>query len=574
MQITGGFSGDELKSMGMQHNGPIAGIAVHGNHIATAGYCNQLILWDAQNHTAVARANHDHIVNQCAFNSNGTLLVSASGDYSARVWEVPSLRLKALLADHEDDVDMAVFSPDDQFIATCALDRCVRVFDLNGQCLHTMRGHTGNVLSLAWSLDGKLLVSSSVDGTVREWDTETGEVIKITNIQVRTDSVAMDKQGRIWAGDDRGRIAGIVNGNATYTPAHEAGIKKIVLASEQNILVTLSYDRCLAVWKISEDGTVKEINRSICPAEIWARAAAILSDNHVVVGTFGSTYAIFDWHTGVWDLTGVAASRAIDAVLCVEGDVYTVGDAGIVECNGQPHAAMGSLCNFLVTVGHRLLTGGQMGELFDAHTGESIYQHQSPLNCATSFMRHGQAHVAIGTYTGEILVFALQNDSTLKLVTMLHAFENAVKGLAASETTLFSVCASTEIAWHSLDDFSLQKNLCSAHERIANACVFMGNNSFASVGRDKVLRIWSELGFQFHTTPHNHSVKCIAINTDNSIIMTGSYTGTVAAFDLRARQWLPIQRPTTSGISSLCWDAVHNQFLAASYDGNVYPVNP
>ena len=106
----------------MQHSGPIAGIAVHGNHIATAGYCNQLILWDAERREAVARACHDHIVNQCAFNNTGTLLVSSSGDYSARVWEVPSLRLKAVLADHQDDVDMALFSPDDQLIATCAAE--------------------------------------------------------------------------------------------------------------------------------------------------------------------------------------------------------------------------------------------------------------------------------------------------------------------------------------------------------------------------------------------------------------------------------------------------------------------
>jgi hypothetical protein len=32
----------------MRHQGPIAGIAAHGHLIATAGYDNKLILWDAR----------------------------------------------------------------------------------------------------------------------------------------------------------------------------------------------------------------------------------------------------------------------------------------------------------------------------------------------------------------------------------------------------------------------------------------------------------------------------------------------------------------------------------------------
>src|ERR1700674_1807049 len=169
----------------MHHDGPIAGIASHGDLIATAGYDNRIILWDARSRVGIACANHDHLVNQCAFSSDGRWLVSASSDYSARVWEVPTLRLKAVLPCHGDDVDMAVFSPDDRRIATCALDRCVRIFDLDGRCLGEMRGHTGNVLSLAWSPDGRHVVSSSVDGTIRRWDTERQIEIGVTDLGIR-----------------------------------------------------------------------------------------------------------------------------------------------------------------------------------------------------------------------------------------------------------------------------------------------------------------------------------------------------------------------------------------------------
>jgi hypothetical protein len=43
----------------IHHNGPIAGIATWGNWIATAGYDNQLILWNALERTSVAIGNHE-----------------------------------------------------------------------------------------------------------------------------------------------------------------------------------------------------------------------------------------------------------------------------------------------------------------------------------------------------------------------------------------------------------------------------------------------------------------------------------------------------------------------------------
>src|SRR5471030_627071 len=175
----------------MRHKGPIAGIAAHGHLIATAGYDNRLILWDSTTRQALARANHDHLINQCAFSADGRWLVSASSDHTARLWEVPALRLHAVLAGHEDDVDMAVFAPDDSLIATCALDRCVRIFDRTGRCLQTMRGHSGNVLALAWMSDSRHLASTSVDGTIRVWDSLLGRQTAITELHIRSDCIAL-----------------------------------------------------------------------------------------------------------------------------------------------------------------------------------------------------------------------------------------------------------------------------------------------------------------------------------------------------------------------------------------------
>ena len=563
--------------MSIQHIGPIAGIAAHRHWIASAGYDNRLILWDRATRQAVHVAHHDHLVNHCAFSSDGRWLVSASSDYTARIWSVPELRLQAVLAGHADDVDMAVFSPDDQYIATCALDRCVRIFARGGACLHTLRGHTGNVLSLAWSHDGAQVVTSSVDGTIRSWDARTGEQSAMTDLGMRSDSVEMTRNGRIYAGDDYGRIAIIDHGTARFVDAHAAGVKKIALDEAQGLLVSLSYDRTLAVWHIAgaeanTDAPLALLRRTELPSPIWARAATILDDGRIACGTFGSTYALYDLNTGVWDLQDVAAGQAINAVWHSGNAAYTVGDAGTVRCNGTSVAEMHSLCNFLVASAGHLYTGGQLGQIFDARVGTVLYQHPSPLNCAVALEHLGAPYIAVGAYTGEILLFAVQHDGSLTLAHTLQAYENAVKGLSINQDTLFSVCANTDIAWHGIGDWQLRRRVPRAHQRIANACCAIDGEGFASVGRDLILRLWHGQTQADYVTPHTHSVKCISVNAQRTTVMTGSYGGTVACFDLLTRRWGPLHRLSHAGISSISWNSAQQQFLAASYDGRVYPV--
>jgi len=555
----------------MHHVGPIAGVAAYGPWVATAGYDNRLILWDAAHREAVARGTHDHLVNACDFSHDGRWLVSASSDHSARIWSVPDLHLHAVLGGHGDDVDMARFSPDDSLIATCALDRLVRVFDASGHCRHTMAGHTGNVLSLVW-LDRTRFVTSSVDGTLREWSAVSGTLLSTTAIGVRADCVEIAADGRILAGDDLGRITVLdAAGDPVFVVAHDAGIKKLVLGQDGRLMVTLAYDRTIAVWRLAEGDLPREIGRSELPAAIWARAAAICPDGRIAVGTFGGTYALFDCADGSWDLAGVEAGPAVNAITATAGGIATIGDAGVLRIAGEAVGGPGSLCNFLIEASGRLLAGGHLGELYDARSGVVLHRHHSPLNCATTFTRGGLAHLAIGTYTGEILVFALAGAMPI-LVNSLRPHGNAVKGLAAVDGVLMSVCANTDIAWHDTRDWHELARVAKAHDRIANACVALAGGGFASVGRDRMLRLWLPGGDVAFLTPHPNSVKCMAASPCGRWIASGSYGGTIVLFDRATKAFEPMHRISKAGVATLVWNARYGAFLAATYDGAVHDI--
>ena len=154
----------------------------------------------------------------------------------------------------------------------------------------------------------------------------------------------------------------------------------------------------------------------------------------------------------------------------------------------------------------------------------------------------------------------------------LHS--NAIKGVAIADGVLFSVCATGAAALHRLPSFERIAEIPGAHTRIANGAAALRDGRFASVGRDLMLRLWAPDGRQLAavTTPHENSIKCVAVDPRTNFVATGGYHGRVAVYDPDKDAWVADVRPTTAGISSLCCTGVPGRFLASSYDGNVYPV--
>ncbi|CCI49526.1 unnamed protein product [Albugo candida] len=97
----------------------------------------------------------------------------------------------AAIYNHEHWVTAILYSPnpvhvsDNQVLqgafVTGSMDRCIRIFNLNGEQVITLRGHEGGVISLAWlrKMDRSLLLSGSWDGTCHIWDTTLQEPLHI-----------------------------------------------------------------------------------------------------------------------------------------------------------------------------------------------------------------------------------------------------------------------------------------------------------------------------------------------------------------------------------------------------------
>ena len=108
---------------------------------------------------------HDDAVSSAAFSPDGTRIVTASYDKTARVWDAATGQpIGEPLKGHESAVMSAAFSPDGKRIVTASEDNTARVWDAaTGQPIgEPLKGHDGAVFSAAFSPDGKRIVTASL----------------------------------------------------------------------------------------------------------------------------------------------------------------------------------------------------------------------------------------------------------------------------------------------------------------------------------------------------------------------------------------------------------------------------
>jgi eukaryotic-like serine/threonine-protein kinase len=114
-------------------------------------------------------------VTDAEFSADSALLVTASTDKFARVWDARTASLVTSMR-HTRTVAAAAFSPDGGQLATGSWDRTARVWDTRtGAPLSRPLTHDGHVLDVCFSPDGRRIATASRDGTARVWDGATGQ---------------------------------------------------------------------------------------------------------------------------------------------------------------------------------------------------------------------------------------------------------------------------------------------------------------------------------------------------------------------------------------------------------------
>jgi WD40 repeat protein len=99
-------------------------------------------------------------------------------DRTAQLWDTASGKLIATPLQHERVVRAVAFSPDGKAILTGSADKTARLWDTaSGKPIGLPLQHEGVVQAVAFGPDGKAILTGSADRTARLWDVSTEKPI-------------------------------------------------------------------------------------------------------------------------------------------------------------------------------------------------------------------------------------------------------------------------------------------------------------------------------------------------------------------------------------------------------------
>lgn len=120
-----------------------------------------------------------------------------------------------------------------------------------------LRGHTGEVLSAAYSPDGKSILTTSQDGSVRLWDIASGQAITITTYTGGITSAAFSYDGKLilTTGQDQGQdgVAELWNPDGSRVAilaGHTGSVLWGSFSPDGTLIVTAGQDKTARLWRV------------------------------------------------------------------------------------------------------------------------------------------------------------------------------------------------------------------------------------------------------------------------------------------------------------------------------------
>ncbi len=181
-------TGEKLFTLEREEHGYIRGLvfSTDGKTLASSDH-DTILLWDLDTKTVRAAFKAEMFLRSLAFSPNSRLIASGDDDGMVNLWKVTVQQqglagkiiqnLSTLkLTNHREEIVALAFSPDGKMLLSGSKDGTIRAWDTNtGQQQYICPGHVSDVIDIAVSAEGNTLISVHHDEEMLiKWDINTG----------------------------------------------------------------------------------------------------------------------------------------------------------------------------------------------------------------------------------------------------------------------------------------------------------------------------------------------------------------------------------------------------------------